>query len=458
MKINVKYSLYKNKNRCKMTRKRILMTLCHIILIKAGLFAQTESLQLTVKEAERYAVEHNYLLKNASLDVKKAEATKWYAISTMLPQVNGSLDYTDYLGYEMTMSMPVGVNPLTGETIRQEFKIPMKATSNFTVQASIAVSGVQIVSATLGKIIKEMAETNQQKTQQTVKSQVRTVYFSILAMENTVELLNQSVENMQKLEEIAQKSVAVGVSEQTDADQLSIQVSSLQNTVNSTKRSIEILYNSLRLLLGTSVDTKITLTETIENILNIENTEKLLNENFSLTNNLDYQLVDKNVELTKKQLRINEWAYGPTLSAFYQYKKKIQTTDFDMNPPQVVGLALNIPIFSSGNKLAKVNEAKCTYKSAMNTMEMLSEQLKIQDRQLRYNLRSTMENYETQRKNIDVSQRVFNNISNKYEHGYASSMDVTNSSMNLINAQSNYIRAMLDLINAQIELEKLLNK
>ena len=431
-----------------------LMTVCVAILMKTGVFAQTDTLQLTVKEAERYAIAHNYLIKNASLDVKKAEATKWYAISTMLPQVNGTLDYTDYLGYEMVMKFP---SPVPGAA-PIETRIPMKSASNFTVQASIAVSGVQIVSATLGKLAVEMSKTNHQKTEQTIKAQVRTLYFSVLAMEKTVGLIEESVENLKKLETQVQQAVNVGVREQIDADQLSVQVSSLQNTVNSTQRSIEMLYNSMRLLLGISVDAKITLTETIDNILNVENTSKLLNESFSLTNNLDYQLIEKNVELTKKQLLISEWAYAPTLSAFYQYKEKMQTSGLDMNPPQVVGFSLNIPIFSSGSKFAKVSEAKCTYKSALNTMDMMREQLKIQDRQLRFNLRSNMENYETQRKNIEVSQRVFTNISNKYEQGYASSMDVTNSSMNLINAQSNYIRAMLEMITAQIELETLLNK
>ena len=430
-------------------RKNVITLAC-IVLVKAGLFAQNEEVKLSVKEAERYAVMHNYLMKNASLDVKKAEATKWYAISTMLPQVSGTLDYTDYLGYEMTMRMPIpGVAPMA---------IPMDPTSNLTLQASIAVSGLQIVSATLGKLAVEMAKTNHQKTEQTIKAQVRTLYFSILAMENTVELLSQSMENMLKLEKITQNAVSVGVSESTDADQLSVQVSSLQNNLNSIQRSTEMLYNSMRLLLGISVNAEIVLTETIDNVLNLENANNLLNESFLLTNNLDYQLVEKNVELTKKQVRINEWAYGPTLSAFYQYREKIKTTGFDMNPPQVVGVSLNVPIFSSGSRLAKVNEAKCTYKSALNTMDMVTDQLKIQDRQLRYNLRSNVENYETQRKNVEVSQRVFNNISNKYEHGYASSMDVTNSSMNLINAQNNYIQAMLNLINAQIELETLLNK
>ncbi|MDR2410353.1 MAG: TolC family protein [Bacteroidales bacterium] len=426
-----------------MINKKVLIMLCNVILFNICLMGQNDTLRLSMKDAEQYAIEHNYSMKNASIDIKKAEATKWYAISTMLPQVTGTLDYTNHLGFEMEI---------------MNMKVPMNPTSNLTIQASVAISGAQIVSATLGKMAKEMAQTNYQKTEQTTKTQIKSVYFSILAMENTLTLLGKSMENMLRLETYAQQAVTVGISEQIDADQISVQVSSLQNNINSTRRSVEMLYNSLRLLLGTSVNTEIHLTESIENILNVENANELLNENFSLANNLDYQLTEQNVALAKRQVRVNEWAYGPTLSAYYQYKSKIQTTEFDMNPPQVIGITLNIPIFSSGSKLAKVNEAKCSYQSAVNNMEMVSEQLKVQDRQLRYNLRSHFENYDTQRKNIDVSQRVFNNITNKYEQGYASSMDVTNSSINLITAQSNYIQAMLELVNAQIELEKLLNK
>jgi outer membrane protein TolC len=435
----------------------IILTLSFSLFLAAQ-EQQNEVLSLTIEQAQKYAIEHNNLMKNSSLEVKKAEATKWYAISTMLPQVSGNLDYTSMLGFEMTMSMPVGVNPVTGEEIRQEMKIPMKPTSNFTIQAAIAVSGAQIVSATLGKLAVEMSKTNYQKTEQNIITQVRTVYFSALAMENILDLLRQSVDNMTKLESFVQKAVEVGVSEQTDADQLSIQVSSIQNTVNSSQRSLEMLYNSMRLLLGISVNTKIYLTEKVDDIFNIEYVNKLLKETFLPTNNLDYQLVEQSTQLAKKQLRIAEWSYGPVLSLAYQFKKKIQTSNFDMNPPNLVALGLNVPIFSSGNKFAKVSEAKCNYKMSLNSFEMLKDQLQVQDSQLRFNLRSCLENYETQQKNIEVSQRVFNNISNKFEHGYASSMDVTNSSMNLINAHSNYIRAMLELINAQIEMEKLLNK
>ena len=426
-----------------MLSKKFLIVFCSVALVGVSVFGQENTLRLSVKDAENYAIDHNRTMKNASLSVKKAEATKWYAISTMLPQVSGSLDYTNYLGYELNM---MGMN------------IPMNPTSNFAVQASITVSGAQIVSSTLGKLAQEMAQTNYQKTEQTIKSQVRTIYFSILAMESTVGLLNESMENILKLEKFAQQALNVGVSEQTDVDQISVQVSSLSNSINATKRSVEILYNTLRLILGTSVNTEIALTENIDNLLSLENIDKLLAEQLQLKNNLDYQLMEKNVELSKRQVRINEWSYGPSLTTFYKYQAKIEKAEFDMNPPQVFGLTLNIPIFSSGNRLAKVNEAKCDYKSAMNNFEMLSDNLEIQDRQLRYNLRSSYENYETQRKNIDVSQRVFTSISNKYEHGRASSLDITNSSTNLLSAQSNYIQSVLSLLNAQIELETLLNK
>ena len=81
----------------------------------------------------------------------------------------------------------------------------------------------------------------------------------------------------------------------------------------------------------------------------------------------------------------------------------------------------------------------------------------VQERQLRYNLVSAYENYQNQNDNIEVSQRVFNNILNKYKVGMASSLDVTNSSNNLITAQSNYIQSIMELVNAKIELENLLN-
>ncbi len=63
-----------------------------------------------------------------------------------------------------------------------------------------------------------------------------------------------------------------------------------------------------------------------------------------------------------------------------------------------------------------------------------------------------------ERDNIEVTKRVFNSTANKFEHGVASSLDLTNASNDLISAQSTYVQAILTLVNAQVELTKFLNK
>ena len=286
--------------------------------------------------------------------------------------------------------------------------IPMNPSGNLTAQAAFAISGAQVIGTQLSKMAKEMAETNLLKSEQKITNQVKTLYYSALIMEQTIDLLNKNLENIQKLHQFAENSVKVGVAEQTSADQLLVQISSMQTGINSTKRSLEMIYNSLRLQLGIDVDSEMELTQTIEELLNVEKAMGLLASNFVLDNNYSYQLLKQNTDLAKKQITMNAWNYGPTMTAFYQYTKKTyfgKSAGFDMTPPNMVGASVSIPIFSSGINYNKLLSSKISYKEQLNTLADTENALKVQHSQLCYNLKSAFESYETQRKNIDVSQR-----------------------------------------------------
>ena len=84
------------------------------------------------------------------------------------------------------------------------------------------------------------------------------------------------------------------------------------------------------------------------------------------------------------------------------------------------------------------------------------EGLIIQHKQLCYNLSSALETYQTQKKNIEVNKRIFDDVSLKFENGMASSLEVTNAGTSLINAQSSYVQTLMNLISAQVALEELL--
>ncbi len=409
-----------------------------------GIFAQ-QKVSLTLYEAQAYALEHNRTLMNASLDIKSAEATRWKSIATMLPQASASFDYSNFCGFEMNFGA---------------MSIPMNPSGSLTAKASVAVNGVMVVNTQLSKIALDMAQVTQQKTEQEIANQVKSMYYSILTMEKTDSLLAMNLNNLRKLHQFTENSVKVGIAEQTDADKLLVQVAEMETSVNSTQRSLEILYNSLRLQLGLSADTEIELTQTIDNLLNPEAALKVLTVDFDLNNNYSYTLLKQATKLSEKQVTLNAWNYGPTLSAFYQYTKKTyfgKEEGFSNTPPNLVGFSLSLPIFSSGVNYSKLVESKIAYKKQLNTFTDTEESLRINHRQLRYNLSSAYESFETQRKNIEVSQRLFDNTMRKYEKGVASSLEVTSSATSLIVAQNSYVQALMGFVSAQIALEQLLN-
>ena len=410
--------------------------------------ADTSVMYFTLDEAMSYALEHNWDLQNSSLAVRQAEADRWGAIATMLPQVNGTLDYSNYMGYEMEF----------GET---GLAIAMPPYGSIGVNAAMSVSGAQIISTLIGKLSIEMADVSHRQSQQEVAEQVRLLYFSALVSTQTVELLRRNLGTVRKLHELSQKSVDAGVAEQVDADQILVQVSTLETSINEAERGLEMIYNSMRLQMNVGFDKEIVLTQTLDELMDVEHSLDLLYDDFILENNFSYQLALQSTELYKKQKNLAGWAYGPTLSAFYQYTGRKYFSDemtMNMTPPNMIGLTLSIPIFSSGRNYTSFQKAKLDYQKQLNTLENTKMALNIQHRQLKYNLSSAYERYQTQVKNVEVSQAVFDNIGKKYEFGHASSLDVTNAATTLITAQSTYVQAALDYVTAQIELEKLLNK
>ena len=128
-----------------------------------------------------------------------------------------------------------------------------------------------------------------------------------------------------------------------------------------------------------------------------------------------------------------------------------------MTPPNMVGASVSLPLFSSGSRAANIKSAKIALQETANSRRQAEDGLRVQYNQLCYDLASALETYDIQRRNLDVTQRVFNNLTEKYNYGRASSLEVTNASTDIISAQSSYIQAVMNVVSAQIALENLLN-
>lgn len=403
-----------------------------------------ETLRLSLKDAQEYAIRQNRTLKNAELAVQEAYAARWQTIAAMLPQVDGSYAYSNYFGYSATMGT---------------FTINMPNQGALGVTASVGINGQGVVGALMNNVAIDMQKISLEKSESELRGSVMSSYVSVQALQSISALLDSSLTNIQELESMTQQAVNVGAAEQTSADQIRVRVNTLKNSINAQKRNIELATNSLKVLLDVPVETELVLTEELDAVLSPERVLTLLGENFAIENNLDYQLLQKNVELAKKNVAMAGWAYGPTVSLAYNYTNQQYYGEggMRMTPPNVMQVSVRMPLWSSGKRAAGVVEKKIALEEAKNTLSETTDNLEIAYRQLCYNLTNAYETFVNEKDNIDVAQRVFASATNKYKFGASSNMELTNASNDLINAQSSYVQAILNLVNAQVELEKFLN-
>lgn len=410
--------------------------------------ATPSSLSLSLSEAQDYAVQQNRSLRNASLAVQQAYAQRWQTIAAMLPQLDGSYTYNNYCGYSATMSMG-------GASI----EINMPNVGALGVTASMGLNGQAIVGVLLNNIAIDMQRLNYEIGEDELRANIKLSYASVLVLEDIVSLMDSSLINLQRVAEMTQRSVDVGAAEQTSADQIQVRVNTIKDNINSQKRNVSLALASLKVLLDVPAETEISLTTRLEELLTSDAVMQLLGEEYLKERNLNYQLLQKNVELAEKNVHMAGWAYGPTVSLAYNYTNQQYYGEggMRMTPPHLVQLSLRMPLWSSGKRAAGVVDKKIALEAARNTLAETTDNLDIQYQQLRYELQNAYESYLTQKTNLDVTRRVFESTTNKFNYGRNSNLELVNASNDVITAQSTYVQAVLTLVQANVELEKFLN-
>lgn len=409
-------------------------------------FAQ-QKLTLSVQQAVEYALKYNKSLENSGFEVDKAQQALRAAIANGLPQVNASATYNNSMGANISIRFNEAA-PAT--------EIPIKPSSNFNLQVTqLLFNGSYIVGVQTAQLYKELSQINLKKSETDTRIQVTNGYYLVLISNELSKRLQQNLVNLKDLYTKTEALAKVGIIEKNDVDQLFIQVNTLQNAVNASGRQLELATNMLRLQLGTDINAELVLTDDLDTVLGNIADDNLLTGSLKLENNLDFRLIDQQVAISKKMVDLKKSAALPSLSGYYSYTYKILKPEFDMSPANVVGLQLNIPIFSSGLRTAQTRQAYIDLKSMQNIRELTSDQLKIQEKQLRFNLINAKETFSNQKANIEVSRRVYSSLKLKYEQGIISGLDLITADNNYLKAETDYISAAMQLLDASLQLDKI---
>ena len=415
-------------------------------------------LTLSLQEAQEYAVQHNKIIRASMYDVQAAEKSKWEVISNGLPRVDGSGSLNDNLKL-MTTLLPGEIIGQPGEKIPVQFG--SKYNSSYGLQATQMIYnapyfvGVQTV-----RLAEKMSQQALEKSEIDIREQVVNTYYLILISQESIDILNGTSKNLREVYRSTKTMKEVGMAEETDVDQMLSNVRGIETNVRSMERNLEFSYNMLRFQLGVDINTEITLSNNLDDLLKEASIDALMESDFNLKNHIDFRLTESQVKMQELTLKNEKASILPSLSAFYSWNKNgmgDKLNDMRWFPNSMLGFQVSVPIFASGQRYSRIKRAQIELNKALSNKSLVSDQLKLQEKQLRFNLINARDQYNTQKENVDVAYRVYQSIENKYRQGVASSLDLTQAHNNYLQAENNYISALMDLLQTKLALDKLLN-
>jgi outer membrane protein TolC len=443
-----------------MKQKEIFSVLFLVLLTAGVISAQTSSgdLTLSLKEAQEYAIVNNKMVISAKMDVEASRMALWETISNALPQINASGSFTDNLKL-MTTLLPGDFFGRPGE------KVPVTFGSQFNSGASVSAS-LLLFNAPLyigietTKLAQKLSSESLAKSELDTRESVSSAYFLILVSEKSLQILDGNIANLNETLKSTKVMFSAGMAEATDVDQMVSNVTMVENSRSSMQRTIELNYNLLRFQLGVAADTKIILSETLESLTSQINIEALLSQEFDQKQNVNYRIIENQEQMSALAVKSQKASVLPTLSGFYNYATNgmgDKAADLRWFPNSMAGFQVSIPIFASGQRYSSIRKAQINLEKTRTTKAMVSDQLLLQEKQLRYNLVNANLNYKSQKDNIDVAKRVYASMENKFRQGMASSLDLTQANSLYLQAENNYVSALMNLLQTKLALDKLLN-
>jgi len=461
----------------------IITTLCSAFLVFAlqmSALAQDKqpvTTTLSLKQAQEYAIKNNVNSRNSVLDMEIAKKRIWETTAMGLPQINGQVNYTHlftvpemslggstFLATDLPSGTPITSDDINNQNVYMGYTpgapiqlgVPNNTTFDITV-SQLIFSGEYIVGLQATKVYYLMTEQGKQKTEIDLKELVANIYAAALLTENNLNVMQQSLESSNKTLSDMQKMYSQGLVENTEVDQIEFVASTLKNAVSSLTRELDYTLLNLKFVLGMPFVDKIILTDKLESIAESINLEALVATPFNINNNLDYQILITSEKISNLNVKLAKSAFLPSISAVYRHQEKMNSPAFDFNPKDVFQVSANIPIFSSGMRNVRVQQRKMDLQKTINTKDNVANGLQLQYINSLNELTAAYEKYQNDKRNIELTKRIYDKTLIKFSEGIATSRQITDDLNQYLTAQRSLYTSIFGLFSAKNKLDKLNN-
>lgn len=425
--------------------------------------AQEQS-SFTLQQAIEFALENNRTSKNAARDIEAAKKQKWETTATGLPQIEAAIDYNNFLKQQIALIPAEFFGGNEGEFAEIVFGTKQTMVATATVK-QLLFDGSYLVGLQSAKVFLEISKNAKEKTDLEVRKAVINAYGNVLLAEESVKILENNKTVLQKNLNETTKIYENGLEEEESVEQLKITLSGVESNLNNTTRLKTLAYQMLNITLGLNINTSIALLDDLESLTTQNISLDLLESEELVENNIDYKVAFNDKRAQELLVKLEKSRALPTLNAFLNGAYNGNSDSFTfLNQGQIwfgsslLGVSLNIPIFSSLGRSAATQRAKINLEKAEDDLTEVEQQIKFQITSAKSNYQFAIEDYENKKQNLNLAERIEQKNQTKFFEGISSSFELRQAQTQLYAAQQEYLQAMIDVINKKTELETVLNK
>jgi outer membrane protein len=452
-------------------RKYLLMFFLLGLVTKGFGQDKNEVLKLSISEAQTYALQNNRTVKSSKIDVDIATKQVKENVAIGLPQFNMAANYLHQfvipelnLGPYLDPSLLPENGYLTKDDITgayvQSPNIALGVKNNTTVDFTISqliFSGEYLVGLQAFKVLKGVTEKALIKTEDMTKESVANTYFLILVLGESLKVLNQSLESVTQTYNDMAKMNQQGFNEETDVDQTKISQSNIKRLITSVQSQKEISVKLLKYQLGMDFNQQIVLTDSLQQFIVEGNMQYLISPVFDVAKSIDYKIVSDQVDVSALLLKREKSKYLPTLSGFYRHEEQTNQPAFNFAVKDIVGGTLSFPIFQSGERSARISQAKFKLEKSKLDKEGARQGLTMEFETALENYQTAYNNFITNKESIILTKKVYDKSLIKYHEGVSTSFELSQNQTQFLTAETVYFNSILSLLNAKAKLDRILS-
>lgn len=453
---------------------------------------------ITLDEAIRIALDKSPTVKIADMEVQRAEFAKKGSYAMLFPQISASASYQrtikkqvmymgggdddDEGGGGMSSMMSGVLDPIM-YYINELYKgtgvpyVPYVAPATTTDDSSdggIAVgrwntfnagimANMPLINAQLWKSLEisgesvdlavEKARTSRLET----VNQVKQAYFAVLLAKEAKNVYKSVYDNAVQNLELTQKKYNASKASELDLARAKTTVANAVPDMFNSENAIYLSLWQLKAVMGIDLEAEIDVKDSL--LVYSDSMSRIINDNdLTLTNNSTLRQLEIQADQLANTIKMQRYGYLPTLSLAFSYSLNAMTNDFKFEeyhwtPYSYVGLSLNIPIFSGGQKLNDLRQSQVQHNQLAIQRENTERQLRISIRQSLSTMETAVKSHESALDALESAQKAYDIAAKSYEIGRSTLTELDAAQLALTQAQLAASTAIYNYLVAKAALE-----